>query len=164
MTTEPEAKLIPKNGFRMPSLDGLLPTGAVSVAQPARELDATYYDTADFELARWGITLRHRRGESGPPWTLKLPKHRAGAVIARDEWRFDGEIYAVPDEARDLPPRPRRPVTTRWIASCSSSRSGSHRTEEDRAAIAAKHASERGEDRSVVRFDAPTRDLGVAAC
>jgi CHAD domain-containing protein len=53
-------------------------------------------------LARWGVTLRHRTGESGRPWTLKLPQPVAGGVMARDELSFDGEIDAVPAEAADL--------------------------------------------------------------
>ncbi len=101
MTLELEAKLVPSDGFRLPALEGLA-EAAVTVAQPVRELDATYYDTPDLELARWGITLRHRRGESGSPWTLKLPAHGAGSVIAREELSFDGEMGTVPGEARDL--------------------------------------------------------------
>jgi CHAD domain-containing protein len=101
MTIELEAKLVPSKGFQMPALQDALP-GAVTVVQPVRELDAIYYDTPDLELARWGVTLRHRRGESGRPWTLKLPEHEAGALMARDELSFDGEIDAVPAEASDL--------------------------------------------------------------
>ena len=101
MTTEREAKLIPSDGFRMPALEGLV-EGAVAVPQPVRELDATYYDTADLELARWGVTLRHRGGESGRPWTLKLPEHLSSHLIAREELSFDGPMDAAPDEACDL--------------------------------------------------------------
>jgi inorganic triphosphatase YgiF len=67
MTTELEVKLIPCEGFRMPTLDGM-PSGSVTVVDPVRELDATYYDTPDLELAHWGITLRHRRGGCGYLW------------------------------------------------------------------------------------------------
>ena len=84
MTTELEAKLIPARGFRIPALDGM-PSGSVTVVDPVRELDATYYDTPDLELARWGITLRHRRGESGRPWTLKLPGPASDTTLAREE-------------------------------------------------------------------------------
>lgn len=81
----------------MPALEGL-----ATVSLPVLELDATYYDTSDLELARWGITLRHREGEAGPPWTLKLPDGVSSGVIAREELTFDGQIETVPEEARDL--------------------------------------------------------------
>jgi len=97
MTTEREAKLIPNDAFGMPTFEGL-----VAVSQPVRELDATYYDTPDLELVRWGITLRFRTGEPGAPWTLKLPDDVSNGVIAREELAFDGEIDIVPDEARDV--------------------------------------------------------------
>ena len=40
---------------------------------PSLDLRATYYDTPDLRLARYGITLRNRTGEAAPLWTLKLP-------------------------------------------------------------------------------------------
>ena len=101
MTTELEAKLIPGKEFRMPELAGM-PDGSIAVADGVRELDAIYYDTTDLDLARWGITLRHRRGEAGRPWTLKLPEHTSDTTLARDELRFDGPDDAVPAEALDL--------------------------------------------------------------
>jgi len=61
LVTEQEAKLLAGKSFEMPPLHHL-PDGAVAVASPVRTLDAMYYDTADLELARWGITLRHRAG------------------------------------------------------------------------------------------------------
>lgn len=45
------------------------------VADPGadqRTLDATYYDVADFRLARAGVTLRHRTG-GDDGWQLKVP-------------------------------------------------------------------------------------------
>jgi len=101
MTTELEAKLTPPEGFRIPMLEELS-SGWGTLANPAREFDAVYYDTADLDLARWGITLRHRLGESGRPWTLKLPDHVSEAALAREELRFDGTVDAVPIEASDL--------------------------------------------------------------
>jgi CHAD domain-containing protein len=101
MTTELEAKLIPGEKFRMPALGGM-PDGSIAVADRVRELDAIYYDTADLDLARWGVTLRHRRGEAGRPWTLKLPEHASDTTLARDELTFDGPDDTVPAEARDL--------------------------------------------------------------
>ena len=54
------------SGIALPDLAGLVP-GATAIALPEAHLDATYYDTADLRLARWGITLRRRDGELGPP-------------------------------------------------------------------------------------------------
>lgn len=59
--------------------DFVLPA-ELTIGQPDRmrydgrlHLAARYFDTADFRLAREGITLRHRTGEAEPLWTLKVP-------------------------------------------------------------------------------------------
>jgi CHAD domain-containing protein len=101
VATEREAKLLAGKSFKMPHF-GHLPDGAVAVASPVTMLDAFYYDTADLELARWGITLRHRGGGREAPWTLKLPGGRVGQVLTRAELSFDGGPAKIPDEARDL--------------------------------------------------------------
>jgi CHAD domain-containing protein len=98
---EREAKLMAPSGLALPDLAALVP-GATAVALPELRLDATYYDTADLRLARWGITLRCREGEPGPPWTVKLPDGDRGPVLARREVRFDGPADEVPDPAADL--------------------------------------------------------------
>jgi hypothetical protein len=72
------------------------------VARPRLELEATYYDTAEFQLARWGVTLRHRTGEPGPAWTLKLPGGAEEHTLDRQELRVAGDRAAVPREAADL--------------------------------------------------------------
>ena len=100
-TLEREAKLLAPSEVALPDLAGLVP-GATAVALPELRLDATYYDTADLRLARWGITLRCHDGESGPPWTVKLPDDDGGPVLARREFRFDGPADEVPDPAADL--------------------------------------------------------------
>ena len=89
------------SGIALPDLAGLVP-GATAIALPEAHLHATYYDTADLRLARWGITLRRRDGELGPPWTVKLPDENGGPVLARREVRFDGPAAKVPDPAADL--------------------------------------------------------------
>jgi len=99
--TEREAKLIAPPGFALPDLTDLVP-GTVTVALPEEHLDATYYDTADLRLARAGITLRHRAGERGPQWTVKLPDDSRGPELARREIRFDGPHGRVPENAADL--------------------------------------------------------------
>jgi CHAD domain-containing protein len=98
---EREAKLVAPPGLAIPDLNGLIP-GATARVLPVERLDATYYDTADLRLARSGITVRHRGGESGPPWTVKLPEDDRGSDLVRREIRFEGPIDRVPDAAADL--------------------------------------------------------------
>ena len=100
-SVEREAKLVAPAALGMPDLDELVP-GTRAVTQPVRRLDATYYDTADLRLARSGITVRHRGGESGPAWTVKLPEDGRGSDLVRREIRFDGPPDHVPDPAADL--------------------------------------------------------------
>jgi len=60
-------------------------------------LQAVYFDTADLRLARWGVTLRHRRGEAGGDgWTVKFPQSTSGAVLARREVYVAGRAGRVP--------------------------------------------------------------------
>jgi CHAD domain-containing protein len=48
--------------------------GAAGQGEPVESgLDATYFDTRDFRLARSGITLRRRTGGHDEGWHLKLP-------------------------------------------------------------------------------------------
>ena len=94
------AKLAAPVVARLPDLGGLVP-GATAIAMPEARFDATYYDTVDLRLARRGITLRHRDGEPGPPWTVKLPKGGKPA-LARREIQFNGPAERVPDKAADL--------------------------------------------------------------
>jgi len=43
------------------------------VAEPERMMSATYFDTTDATLLRWGITMRKRTGGSDDGWHLKIP-------------------------------------------------------------------------------------------
>jgi hypothetical protein len=101
VSAEREAKLVAPAGLGMPDLTELVP-GTRAVSQPVERLDATYYDTADLRLARSGITLRHRGGEAGPPWTVKLPEGGQGLDLVRREIRFEGSPDHVPNSAADL--------------------------------------------------------------
>src|SRR4051794_29104677 len=66
------------------------------------DLHATYWDTGDLRLARYGVTLRHRTGEGERPgWTLKLPAVPHD-ITARDELHFDGPGRAIPEGALEL--------------------------------------------------------------
>lgn len=100
-TIEREAKLVAPAGVRLPDLTDLVP-GTTIATLPERDLDATYYDTADLRLARAGITVRHRSGEPGPPWTVKLPQGGRGPALARREIGFVGPPDRMPDAASDL--------------------------------------------------------------
>lgn len=100
--TEREIKLALPGRFAIPPL--LLDDRALT-AMPRADLNlrATYYDTADLRLARSGVTLRYRTGETGGPvWTLKLPVGRNGSELERDELHFDGPRREPPERARLL--------------------------------------------------------------
>jgi CHAD domain-containing protein len=99
---EREVKLAAPPTFRLPDLTaaaGGLP--AVTLA-PLR-LQATYYDTVDLRLIRWGVTVRYRTGEEGGPvWTVKVPITAKGQGLSRRELNFRGGPGVVPSEVVDL--------------------------------------------------------------
>ena len=70
---------------------------------PARELVATYVDTADLALTRAGISLSRRRGGADEGWHLATP-----ASARRDDGRdevhrpLDGDHLAPPEELRRM--------------------------------------------------------------
>jgi CHAD domain-containing protein len=98
---EREIKLAAPEELALPRMDDAVP-GLVD-GDPVRvELDAVYYDTFDLALVRAGVTLRHRDGELGPPWTVKLPEPEDGLPLTRLEVRFDGAPDSIPTDARDL--------------------------------------------------------------
>lgn len=101
MSVEREVKLAAPESFALPSMADV---GAGLRDGPTQrlDLDAMYFDTADLALARSGVTLRHRTGEPGPSWTVKLPSGHNGAALTRLELRFDGAAQAVPAEVLDL--------------------------------------------------------------
>ena len=70
--SEVERKFDVDPGAALPDLSGVDPGHSVTEAVES-ELDATYFDTADAELARHGITLRRRTGGDDAGWHLKLP-------------------------------------------------------------------------------------------
>ena len=102
MTTslEREVKLAASAAFRMPSLDGL-GDDVLTIPHDAQRLQTVYFDTPDFRLARWGVSLRHREGQG---WTTKLPAEAGGGdMLIRSEFAFPGEDATMPpDEAVDL--------------------------------------------------------------
>ena len=62
---EREIKLSVDDHFRLPKLPG--------IPLPRRLLTSTYYDTAQYDLAHAGITLRHRVEREKQAWQLKIP-------------------------------------------------------------------------------------------
>lgn len=69
---ETEWKYEVPSGAPLPDLRGL-PGVAGQTEGGEVTLEATYHDTATFDLARAGITLRSRTGGSDPGWHLKVP-------------------------------------------------------------------------------------------
>lgn len=92
MIAPPELELLP--GF-----DDVM-AGMVAAPAQQRRLDAVYYDTPDLALAWSGITMRHRTGEDGPEWTVKLPAGRSGTDLVRRELVFDAPAGVVSGSGR----------------------------------------------------------------
>jgi CHAD domain-containing protein len=95
---ERELKLSAPAGFRLPNLDSL-GAGVAVRPRPERRLLATYLDTDDLRLARFGVTFRHRGGEG---WTVKLPETDGGDYLVRNELVFPGDVRRPPAEAIGL--------------------------------------------------------------
>jgi CHAD domain-containing protein len=98
--TEREVKLAAPDGFRFPRLENCV-DGLTIAPLPRRSLTATYYDTADLRLARWGLTVRFRTGDN-TGWTVKLPEGDGGPALVRRELSFGGAPGQVPAEVLDL--------------------------------------------------------------
>lgn len=80
----------------------------------ALTLTATYYDTPDLRLARNGVTLRFRTGESDPQWTVKLPCGMSGMV--REELMFSGPPDTIPPDVVDVVTGYRRGAAMQAVA------------------------------------------------
>jgi len=98
---EEEMKFSVHGLFTLPDLASVLDGGSVQ-ARPRRTLRATYYDTEDLRLARAGLTLRYRTGETGARWHLKLPSGEEGPATVRDELSAEGPAGDVPGQLRWL--------------------------------------------------------------
>lgn len=96
--TEREVKLTAPPGFRLPDLGDVV-EGATATPPETLDLRATYYDTADLRLIRWGCTLRYRNTDG---WTVKLPAADHGPVMVRPELSFPGSPARPPPEAVEL--------------------------------------------------------------
>ena len=88
---EIEQKFDVDTGFERPSFSGL--PGVTAAAPVVHHLSATYFDTADQQLAASKITLRRRTGGTDEGWHLKLPE---GSGARR-------EVHAPLGSADDVP-------------------------------------------------------------
>lgn len=88
-----------------------LPEVAELTGPEVRELDARYFDTTDFALARAGYALRRRTGGPDAGWHLKGPRHGAGRVeLGWPLEEGDALPAAVQAEIRRLTADPVRPI------------------------------------------------------
>lgn len=92
---EKEVKLGAGPAFHLPDLAGVVEGVAAGEPEVLR-LETVYYDTPDLRLARWGVSLRRRRGEG---WTLKLAPASTNGVLERDELVFDSKATRPPAAA-----------------------------------------------------------------
>ena len=118
-TTEREIKLSPPAAFRLPPLTD--PGGGVFASpESTATLVATYYDTDDLRITRFGASLRYRDPEG---WTVKLP-HGDGddEMLARDEHHVSGEQGTPPEGALDLVRSLTRGLPVAPVATLSTSR------------------------------------------
>ena len=63
-----------------------------------RNMVATYFDTPNVSLLRWGVTLRHRTGGGDDGWHMKLPVGQESDGTQRDEIHADGDSSVIPGQ------------------------------------------------------------------
>lgn len=95
---ERELKVVWADDAELPDLTDAVP-GAVLGPPETDRVEDRYIDTADHRLARWGVTLRWRRGTG---WTLKLPTSDDGDGVRGGLSR---EELLLPGRPGPLPPR-----------------------------------------------------------
>lgn len=97
---EVERKLRVHALFQLPELSAI--TGVQVREEPDQMLEATYFDTEELALFRWGITLRRRSGGTDDGWHVKFPV-RGADLSARDELRLPlGNSDHVPAQLVDI--------------------------------------------------------------
>jgi inorganic triphosphatase YgiF len=97
--------------FRVPA-DFVMPSFPQSLgtwdSQPIRNMDATYWDTTDATLLRWGITMRLRTGGGDDGWHVKIPTsthEQAGGISGasvRTELHRDATTATPPSDFVEL--------------------------------------------------------------
>ncbi|MGO9582442.1 MAG: CHAD domain-containing protein [Acidimicrobiales bacterium] len=105
---EVERKFVIDEGAELPGFESLAPSLRVGSVETL-DLDAVYYDTSDYRLARTGAALRLRLGGNDPGWHLKVPGKSADTRVElrRPAPHIDAaclllEPPAVPEELIDL--------------------------------------------------------------
>ena len=100
-TEERERKFEAGDAVEIPDVPGTSVIDDSSV-----RLTATYWDTVNKRLLRWGHTLRHRRASDGSEdgWTLKLaiPSGTNGGELRRVEINVSGSRFYPPPAIRRL--------------------------------------------------------------
>jgi CHAD domain-containing protein len=96
---EVERKYSVETETAVPALAGLPGVDRVGAPQ-TRQLDAVYFDTQDFALARHRITLRRRTGGPDAGWHLKLPAASGARQEIHEPLRLD--TATIPDRLRNL--------------------------------------------------------------
>ena len=98
---ERERKFDAPEGIRIPDVPGTSVTDSGKV-----RLIATYWDTSERRLLRWGHTLRHRKASDGSEdrWTLKLgiPSNGKEDALVRAEVHASGSALYPPAPLRAL--------------------------------------------------------------
>ncbi|HEX5255362.1 MAG TPA: CYTH and CHAD domain-containing protein [Mycobacterium sp.] len=84
-----------------PSFEGIAAVAHVEKS-PTQTLDATYFDTPIYDLARNKITLRRRTGGSDAGWHLKLPAGPDARTEVRLPLDASGGNDSVPNELTDV--------------------------------------------------------------
>lgn len=91
---ERERKFDVPDGWAVPPLAEIVPVGG-SVVRETLRLTTSYFDTADLDLVRAGVTLRRRTGDADTGWHLKVPA--GGARLEIRHPPTDGES-GVPED------------------------------------------------------------------
>ncbi len=102
-SVEIEVKFDAEDDTPLPDWTALPGVASVGTAEP-RDLDARYYDTAEFALAVAGYALRRRSGGPDAGWHLKGPRRGGGRVELG--WPLG------PSEDEDVPDAVRASVAT----------------------------------------------------
>lgn len=97
---EVEYKFGIPEGLPLDLTEALGATGLIISPRSHRSMSATYYDTTNLNLLRWGITLRRRVGGGDDGWHLKIPA--PGDAGERDEIRVERLDATVPFELASI--------------------------------------------------------------
>lgn len=164
---ETERKYQAPTGAQLPDLRNL-PHVASQRDGSEITLEATYYDTATHDLARAGITIRHRTGGSDAGWHLKVPFGEQARTSTRTELHLPPgddlpeeftELLTARLRGRDLVPVAK--ITTRRLT-----RTLTDETGVPLAEIALDHVTARpqpGDSSSPTRWDEIEVELAEGA-